>query len=280
MDGSFILRNVPPGQYVLQVRGDGPGRTGLFGVEEVSVGLDPVQVTIRSSYGTSVDGRIVYDTRVPLTCSAIDTTTGVRVDSPCVRGAPPIEIGTVPLDDFSRDPTSGVIISGGEFFVTGLFGPTSFVLKRAPADDWYVKSFTINGNDILDTGFDFGNRPNEITDSEIVLSQNGAAVAGRVEEGANATNNYFVVAFPAARNARFPMARRVKFARAVTDGSFRIRGLPGGDYFIAAANRLSGSHDGGEWQDPEVLAQLEQRAERVTLTEGQTRTVTLRLIQR
>ena len=71
-----------------------------------------------------------------------------------------------------------------------------------------------------------------------------------------------------------------EFARAVTDGSFRIRGLPGGDYFIAAVSRLSGSHDGGEWQDPEVLAQLEQRAERVTLTDGQTRTVTLRLIQR
>jgi hypothetical protein len=280
MDGSFILRNVPPGHYVLQVLGDGPGRTGLFGVEEVSVGLDPIQVRIKTSHGTSVEGRVVVEGRAALTCTAIDMNTGVRIDTPCVRGAPPFTIGTVPLDDSARDPTSGVIISSGEFFAVGLFGPTSFALRSAPGDDWYLKSFTINGSDILETGFDFGNRPNTISDSEIVLSQNGAAVTGRVEEGANATHNYFVVAFPTSRNARAALARRVKFARSGTDGSFRIAGLPGGDYFLAAVSRLSGSREGGEWQDADVLAQLEQRAERVTLTDGQTRTVTLRLIQR
>jgi hypothetical protein len=46
------------------------------------------------------------------------------------------------------------------------------------------------------------------------------------------------------------------------------------DYFVVVAP------EDGEWQDPEVLLQLEPRAERITLAEGQQATVSLRLIER
>ena len=61
---------------------------------------------------------------------------------------------------------------------------------------------------------------------------------------------------------------------------FAVGGLPAGDYFVAAVSRLQGTRDGGEWQNPDVLLQLEARAERLTLSEGQSRMVTLRLIER
>ena len=48
----------------------------------------------------------------------------------------------------------------------------------------------------------------------------------------------------------------------------------------AAVSRMQGTRDGGEWQNPDLLLQLEARAERITLSEGQSRTVTLRLIER
>ena len=45
-------------------------------------------------------------------------------------------------------------------------------------------------------------------------------------------------------------------------------------------SRILGTRDGGEWQNPDVLLQLEARAERITLSEGQTANVSLRLIDR
>jgi hypothetical protein len=89
-----------------------------------------------------------------------------------------------------------------------------------------------------------------------------------------------VVAFPTSRDQRFAYSRRVKFARAGADGSFRISGLPPGTYFVAAVDHSEGTTEGGEWQNPDLLLRLESGAERITLLEGQTENVSLRLNQR
>lgn len=279
-DGTFVFRNVPPGRYVLQVRGDGPGRTGLWGIENLSVGSDPVNVTVKTSYGTSVEGRVVLDgalDKVPCRGTVINVGQALSCSA---AGVGSFALGMVALDDQARaDPNSRLIMASGEFFSsTGLFGPTGFALRSAPGDEWYLKSFTINGKDIVDTGFDFGTKPGTIEGAEVVLSRNGAVVSGRL--AATKIDNYFVVVFPVSRGALMPSSRRVKFTRSAPDGSFRIAGLPAGDYLIAAVNRLAGSHDGGEWQNPELLNQLDASAERVTLSEGQSRTLNLRLIER
>jgi hypothetical protein len=72
----------------------------------------------------------------------------------------------------------------------------------------------------------------------------------------------------------------VKFARSASDGTFRINGLPAGQYLVVAVSRLQGTSAGGEWQNPELLNQLRSRAERVILQEGQRANVVLRLIER
>src|SRR4029450_13957245 len=60
-DGSLLIRNVPSGYYVVHVRGDGPGRTGMFATETFSVGSDPIDLLIRVSHGTSLEGRTVLE---------------------------------------------------------------------------------------------------------------------------------------------------------------------------------------------------------------------------
>jgi hypothetical protein len=278
MDGSFVIRNVPPGEYVLQVRGDGPGRTGLFGTQELLVGREPVDVMLKTSYGTNVAGRVVIEGAVEERCPG-----GRTSGSPtsCFGGTSLFQLMPVALDDRARESTSNVVISNGEFFLTnGLFGHTALTLQRAPGDSWYLKSWTINGADLADTGYDFGAQPREISDSEIVLSRNGATIAGRAADAIKPVDDYFVVVFPVARDLRWPGSRRLAFARSTTTGAFRVSGLPPGDYLIAAVSQLLGTRDGGEWQDPDRLLQLEARAERITLAEGQSANVSLRLIER
>jgi hypothetical protein len=259
-DGSFVFQHVPPGVYVLQVRGDGPGRTGLFGSQELLVGNEPATVVVPTSYGANVQGRVLFDGQAE----------GVKV---------PVAIGTVALDDRAREPTTGVVAGSSEFFITNLFGHTALSL-RTVSDEWFLKSWTIRGVDVVDVGHDFGNGPDEIDGSEIVLSRNGAVVTGLATDGLKPADDYSVVVFPASRDLRWPGSRRLKLVRSAFGGEFRASALPSGDYFVAAVSRVLGTRDGGEWQNPDFLLQLEARAERVTLTEGQTANVALRLIDR
>jgi hypothetical protein len=65
------------------------------------------------------------------------------------------------------------------------------------------------------------------------------------------------------------------------DGAFRVAGLPPGDYWVAAIDRLDGL-PGGASAPPEadLLEPLSSRGTRVTIAEGQLQDVTLRLIRR
>src|SRR6185436_15440457 len=121
-----------------------------------------------------------------------------------------------------------------EFFGLGLFGRLAFALNSAPDENWYVKSFTINGTDVADSGFDFGTQPGTITDAEIVLSRNGASITGRRVDARAGGPGYFVLVFPPSFDGQPPVSRRMKFTRSATDGSFRVGGLPAGDYLVAA----------------------------------------------
>ena len=181
------------------------------------------------------------------------------------------------LDDRARAEATIVFgWSANQFFGSGLFGRYSFALKGAPDDNWYLKSLTINGTDITDAGFDFGTEPVAISGADIVLSHNGASVSGRLADTHGSATGYSVVVFPPSYDRLPPLSRRVKFTRSANDGSFRISGLPAGDYLVAAVPRLQGN----EGQNPEVLQQLASRAEHVSLSQGQSATVSLRLIER
>ena len=286
--GNFVFRNVPPGNYIVHVRGDGPGRTGLFAAQAISVGSDRITLNLKTSYGTGLEGRLVFEGNPEhvscLTSPALAAAaaTGSPVLENCtLRSNGSFSMRALPLDERARPDAQMVLgINGNEFFATNLFGRISFALGTAPDDNWYVKSFTINGTDVADSGFDFGSQPGNIDNAEIVLSRNGASITGRrVDTPANSAG-YFVLVFPDSSDRLPPFSRRVKFARSAGDGTFRINGLPAGQYLVAAVSRLQGTSSGGEWQNPELLDQLRSRAQRVILSEGQRANVSLRLIER
>jgi hypothetical protein len=64
----------------------------------------------------------------------------------------------------------------------------------------------------------------------------------------------------------------------VNVGGVTVPSLPPGDYFVAAVDGLGADMD-GEWQNPDVLAALSTRAQRVTVGERQRATAELRLIR-
>jgi hypothetical protein len=286
--GRFLIPNVPPGEYVVQIAGDGPGRTGLFGTRIVTVPAtgDAVDLVVTTSYGTTLTGRFTIDGTVDLPACVTSQGPGAQVQARCGTNWSPgagFSIAPVALDDRAR-PVATFAVGGSGFMLSGLFGHTALNLRQAPGDEWFLKSVTINGVDVTESGFDFGSgatAADTIDGAEIIVSRNGASLSGTVDSSAAAGRDYFVVVFPPFRDQwTAPHLRRMKLTRSRGDGSFRVGGLPAGDYLVAAVNRLEGSFGGGEWQNPAVLEQLAPRAERVTLSDGQSRELSLRLIAR
>jgi hypothetical protein len=61
--------------------------------------------------------------------------------------------------------------------------------------------------------------------------------------------------------------------RPATDGTFGVKALPPGEYFVVALTDL----ESGEWNDPTLLEQLVPSSARVTLRDGETTTQDFRI---
>jgi carboxypeptidase family protein len=262
-DGRFVFPSVPTGDYVLQAVGTNPGHRDEFGYDFVSISdLDPDPLTITTSVGATLEGRFIVDNGRSLAMRFMN-----------LHAAP---------SDFDRAPAEGrgpdglSIFDNGRFSLNGLRGSMRLTAGDLPGG-WYLKSISIGGFDLTDQPFDFGSGEQTFTDAEVVVSPNGATVSGSVEDGSTTRAAAFtVVAFARARDTWFPGSRHLKQARGGANGSFTIAGLPPGDYWVAAVDRL----DAEDWQTPESLDALVQGATRVTVEEGQISTIALRLLRR
>lgn len=262
-DGSFELADVPPGDYVLQALGErAPGVPPEFGSEYITVSEhNAPPLTIRTAPGATLEGRFTSERRraLPMRAQTIH--------------AASLDVDRSPPD--GRGPEGLAVHDDGRFYMTGLFGPMRLTYL-APAG-WYLKSITIGGLDVTDQSFDFGFGDQIFSDAEIVLSNAGARVMGSVSDASDRrAAGFAVVAFSANRAHWFTGSRHVRWASTTPDGAFEVGDLPPGDYLVAAVDALPP----GDWQALDGLDALVQRSARVTLTEGEARTITLSLTRR
>ena len=261
-DGRFEITGVPHGEYVLQAVGTNPGHRDEFGFAYVTVGDQPASpVTIRTSVGATLEGRFVVEgeRRPPMRAMSIHAATG----------------------DFDRAPSEGrgpdglAIHDDGRFTLTGLRGSMRLTAAELPSG-WYMKSITIGGLDVTDVPFDFG-AEGKYTDAEIVLSRASGAIAGSVTDaaGKRATAADAIV-FSTDRERWFVGSRHIRKSRSSGRGTFDISGLPPGEYWVAAVDRLSAD----DLEIPEGLDSLRASASRVKVDEGSVAEVALRLVLR
>lgn len=264
-DGTFALTNVPPGEYLAQGLGArGPGRPAVFGVEQVSVtDRDPRPITIRASAGAVLEGLIVVDGQ-PQSRATTVSLVAIPFD---VDRAPEIGQGTL------------AVYGDGRFYLTGLYGRARLVLSTA-SQGWYFKSVRIGGVDATHRGFDFGVAQETFRDALIQISHATGIISGRVVSASGGmAGGSAVLVFSTDREKWFAASSYLKRAQLSPDGSFRVDGLPPGDYYVAAVN-LEESVDSGTWQEVDALNALTSSALRVTLGDGESYVTELRLIRR
>ena len=92
------------------------------------------------------------------------------------------------------------------------------------------------------------------------------------EKGAPLTDGTIVV-FSADTSKWAEDSRFVRAARPDQQGQYQIKGLPAGEYLAVAVDYVQE----GMWNDPEFLDSLRRYAQRLTLGDGDARSLSLKL---
>jgi hypothetical protein len=158
----------------------------------------------------------------------------------------------------------------GTFVIAWIQSPR--LLFRAQVPGWMVKRVTLNGVDVTDQPID---RPTAALDGlEIVLSDRLSHVTGTVADSHGAMMpRVTVVAFADDPSKWHRGTRFIATGQSDAQGSFSIDGLPPGSFFAVAVPDFEPGMD----TDRQLLAQWSAAATRVTLTEGDTQNVRLRV---
>jgi len=285
-DGSFVMLGVPAGSYVAKVlktprppmpaevaanpqllalmggRFGGPATPSdaltLFADVPVSADRDVDGLVITLSTGATISGRVAF-----VGSAAVPPTTGLTVAvQSAVGNAFALQPGR--LGEDSSFVTAGY--PAGQYFLN--------LVGRMPG--WFVKSAMVNGVDALDQPFELTSE--NIGNVVITVIDRVTGASGTVTGGAGAGTEGTVIVFPAAYRewiAHGMPPRVLRNVRTQPTGAFSVSGLPARDYLMVAVTDA----DVPDLQNPTVYEALARAATSVTLIEGDTRTVSLKLAQ-
>lgn len=262
-DGRFMFSGVPPGPYTINARSSvrplapgGPSIT-LSATADVNVdGVDIGNVMLTLESGLTISGRLVFEGAQP---PAVDFTK-LRVNFPIALAG----MSAAPFPPLQLDAGGRFTVDGVPAGVFRIYGTVQGL--RAPIGRWWLKSITIDVGELLDRPFDL----RQSTDTAIVsFSDRASTLAGvaRDAEGMPA-DGAAVIAFGVDESSWFTNSRRVAGVNAAADGTYSIRNLPPGDYFIVASYDVTQ----GEWFDPALLQRLRARSIRISIGEYEART--------
>jgi hypothetical protein len=168
--------------------------------------------------------------------------------------------------------TPAVVADDLTFELTAMPGRNHITWPMLPTG-WTMRSVRVNNVEAIDDGFDV--KPGEkITGVDVELTTKVAVVAGRVTNArGDPVKECTLLMFPTDSRRWKASGRYLRVARAEQDGRFKVSGLVPADYYIIAVDKL----DGAQWPDPDYLDRIRAKASRVTIGEGGTRTIDLKI---
>jgi hypothetical protein len=165
----------------------------------------------------------------------------------------------------------GTVDPTGRFVIDGVFPGTYRLSTGLPG--WTLKSVMAEDQDVLDFPLEVGGgRP--VTGLVVTLTDRAQELSVTLVDNRGVpASEHSLVLFPSDERYWTPMSRRIRIARPDADGTFIYRGVPPGDYRVAAVL----DYEPGEWSTPEFLQQLVWTSTRVTVAEGEKKSVSLRV---
>ena len=257
---------------------------GLFTFPAVPAGQYTMRASSRTGPAGPSGGADLFWLEMPITVSGDDVDGVVAVMRPALRitarfefdGAPRpagSQVAFVGAPFMLESDNSGPAVNpamatfAGEQGITlaGYAAGTYRVrVPNSPAG-WMFKSAMLNGVDVSETPFDF-NR--DVGDLVINFTDRWSGISGSIQ-GASA-GGATVIVFPIDAQS-WSSPRRLKSTRATAQGGFGISSLPPGDYYAVAIPE----EQAADWRDPKMLEELARVATRVSIGEGEHKTIDL-----
>lgn len=252
--GQYLFANVPPGRYRIQARGEteheGVTRFGQYSLEVK--GADKRDAHMLLLEGAVISGVVAWETtsgRVPTAAEKA----GVIVRMPMEDG-----------NEFG-DSVSGYVQPDDTWRINGIMAGRHYFRVDGLPDGWHMKRVELLGADITDVPRNF-NYKQRAQDFRIVLSDRTTILRGFVvPPGRDDLQSYAVVAFPVNALHWRPQSRHTRLVYPNDAGIFEIKGLPPGQYYLAATRAV----DRSDIADPRVFDRLvkQQGIQTVTLPE-------------
>jgi hypothetical protein len=248
-DGSFSIANVPPGRYVIRARGDDTDPPQFATQPVVVADGDVSNVTVALAPSASISGTVTFQSTQSSTVPEVNQ---VRIAAPLVDFA---NVGPNPVARVNKD---------GTFTLDGVSAGSHWIRTQGGLRGWTLKSVTLSGRDIIDTPLDVRSGQ-ALTGVTLVFTDKLSEVSGTLtDDQGQPITEFTVLAFPTDNTLWRPQARQIMTARPDQTGTYQMRGLPAGDYYVTAVDPT----EQGEWFEPAFLDQHRGSAAHLTLGDG------------
>ena len=291
--GAFVFPAVPVGLYSIRVVKGGRLVNGLAGTSTIiQTGGGTISSADLMSANLYMDSFSVRWASFPVAVGRDDISnlsitlrpglglTG-RAEFAGSREGPRARLTQVPVMIDSTAETSRIAAVTGRFDGYGQFSAFGFpggryVIRVGPAPQgWFLQSITYNGRDVSDTPFNL--ETTDATGLTFTFTDRPTEVIGTVRNSAGTSDpGAAVFVFPSDSQTWSSMwlnSRRFRSVRVEPTGVFKISPLPAGSYFIVAIS----DDFSGDWQDPSFLDALSRGATQLTIAEGESKTLDLRI---
>ena len=262
-DGSFSIANAAPGDYTVRaISNTGGLLSGANELVEAKVtvaGEDINGLRLMGVKASTATGRLI----VPQ-----DQTIGASLSSMQL-----VAIASAP--ELLNQPSTARVNQDGTFEMK--VQPGTQLIRMNPIGAFAnirIKAVRLNGADVTDSGIDF--RPNEdLGGLEVELTSQLSDLSGFVSNArGDNVKDYSVVVFSRDRERWGFASRFLGGGRPDQDGKYRVRNLPAGNYYAIALDYV----EQGAGTDPEFLDRVKDRATEFSLADGETKTLSLKLV--
>jgi len=278
-DGSFTIKNVPPGSYKVLAQTTRDTQSVRGTVLEIATqpvtldGADITNLSLTTSMGWSIAGTVIADTGAPpdapptrfgVAARLVDPDSGMGMGGAPPPPPPPGAPGGGAI------PDSGRVRPDWSFTVVSVFGAAR--VRPFVPDGWTVKAILHDGRDIADAPIELKSGET-LTDVQIVVSNRVTNVSGQLldDKGAPLVDGTVIV-FTDDAAKWMDDSRWVRAVRPDQQGRYQIQGLPPGDYLAVAVDYV----EEGIWNDPEYLESIRRHGQRLTLGDAESKSLTLK----
>ena len=266
--GRFQMRNIPPGNYRLVVRGRNPGPEGgsvdnsEMAVMPLAVNADIEGVVVMTTPGATISGQVVFEQGPPQLAPG--------------QSSFQMRVSATPADPLSMMGTPGpqpaVVGPDLTFQMKGIM--PGELLLRSSAPSQFIKAVMLGAEDITDTPREF-KQGDRVT---IVMTSRASTVEGQVTDAKGAAvNEAAIIIFSDDKGSWRFNSIRTKRSGTDSNGRFKVMGLLPGRYYALAASRERLSVPTMN-QDASFFEQLAKDATTFSVGEDETRQVDLKLV--